>query len=121
MYYPRLHPCAFSKFPSVIEIIDSMGLNQAFGFQRDWNSAAILQFYATCFFHKREVIWMACEAHLTATYSQFVKALGFLSAGYQIHSANQKDKPKGISDCLCFVEPGLATDDRTRKPNDISI
>ena len=110
-----------SKFPGVIEIVDSKGLQQAFGFQRDWNSAAILQLYATCFFHNREVTWMTGEARFTATYSQFVKALGFRSAGYRIHAANQKDKPKELSDFLRFIAPGLDTDDRTRKPNDISI
>ena len=110
-----------SKFPGVMEIVDSMGLNQAFGFQCDWNSAAILQFYATCFFHNREVTWMTGEARYTTSFSGVLQALGFRSSGYRIHSANQKDKPKGINDCLRFVASGLESDDRKRKPNDISI
>ena len=57
----------------------------------------------------------------TTSFSQFAQALVFCSSGYQIHSGNKKDKPKGINDCLRFVASGLEDDDRKRKPNDISI
>src|SRR3954463_5294006 len=57
----------------------------------------------------------------TTSFSQFARALVFRSSGYQIHSGNKKDKPKGINDCLRFFASGLEDDDRKRNPNDISI
>jgi len=110
-----------SHFPGVVDIIDSMGLTQAFGFKRDWNQTAILQFYATCYFQNREVTWMTGDHQYTATFRQFAEALGFRSSGTRIHVNNNKEKPKGINDCLCFVESGLEGDDCKRKPNDVSI
>src|SRR3954468_12766286 len=79
----RLHS---SKFSGVMEIVDYTGLNQAFGFHLDWNTAAILQFYTTCFFYNRDLNWMTGDAHYTASFSQFVQAPGFHSFRYWIHS-----------------------------------
>ena len=98
-----------------------MGLIPFVSYNRAYNEDLILQFYATCYFHNRDVTWMTGEDRYTATFTQFVEDIGFRTSGYRIHSANQKDKPKGINDCLRFVASGLETDDRKRKPNDISI
>ena len=110
------------KFPGVMDLIDSVGLDPIFRFRRDWNTAAILQFYATCYFHTnhREISWMTGEQQCTATFAQFQKALNIRSSGVRIHATN-KEKPKGINDCLCFVRSGIQGDDCFRKANDISI
>ena len=101
-----------------------MGLGQAFGFQRDWNTAAIMQFYATCFFGSdKTVTWMTADTQLTATYDQFVAALGFADSGFKIHNANKHHKPMTVNDCLCLITPPseLSDADRARKPNDVSL
>src|ERR1041385_8024897 len=108
-----------SRFPGVVDIIDSMGLTHIFGLRRDWNQTAILQFYATFLFQNQEVTWMTGEHRYTASFTQFAHALGLRSSGHRIHV--DTEKPKGIDDCLCFVKSGLKGDDCKRKPNDVSI
>ena len=67
-----------------------------------------------------EVTWMTGEHQYTASFSEFSRALGLRPSGHRIH-ANNKEKAKGINDCLCFLRPDLEGDDCSRKPNDISI
>ena len=90
----RKHPV---KYPGAIELIESSGLAAPFAFQHDFNQAAIHQFYATCFFApNKTVTWMTSDTELTATYAQFVAALGFLDTGFKIHKDDPNHKPKAV-------------------------
>ena len=77
----RTHP---DKYPGAIEFIESSNLAAPFAFQHDFNQAAIHQFHATCFFHPNNTVtWMTSDAVLTASYAQFVNALGFPDTGFK--------------------------------------
>src|ERR1044072_6804485 len=104
-----------------MEIVDDMGLAPIFSLCHHWNTAAVLQFYATCLYENRNVTWMTGETKYTATFSQFARALGIARpSGHRIH-ANNKDKPKTVNDCLGFLRSGLEGDDQLSRPNDVSI
>jgi len=111
------------KFPGVMELVDSVGLGSIFGFRHDWNTTAILQFYATVFFHtsNRQISWMTGEQECTTTFAQFQKALGMRASGVRIHASSQKEKAKTQNDCLCFVKPGLEGDASRWRPNCIHL
>ena len=67
----RDHPAMFPNNP--VKIIDDMALGPAMTFRCDWNEAAILQFYATCFFGPDNTLtWMTDDTTLSITYDQFV-------------------------------------------------
>ena len=72
------------KYSGAIELIESSGLAALFAFQHDSNQASIHQFYATCFFApNKTVTWLTSDTELTATYAQFVAALGFPYSGFK--------------------------------------
>ena len=67
----RDNPAFFPNNP--VKIIDDMTLGPAMTFRCDWNEAAILQFYATCFFGPDNTLtWRTDDTTLTITYDRFV-------------------------------------------------
>ena len=99
----RTHP---DKYPRAIELIESSNLAAPFAFQHDFNQAAIHQFYATCYFGPNNTVtWMTSDTVLTASYSQFVAALGFPDTGFKIHKDDPNHRPKGIDVCEDLLKP----------------
>ena len=99
----RAHP---TKYSGSIELIESSNLAAPFEFQHDFNQAAIHQFYATCYFGPNNTVtWMTSDTVLTASYSQFVTALGFPDTGFKIHKDDPNHRPKGIDFYADFLKP----------------
>ena len=109
---------------NAVKIIDDMTLGPAMNFRCDWNEAAILQFYATCFFGPSNTLtWMTDDTMLSITYERFVPILGFSGVGHQIHSLDPLHKPKGFGDCMPLVKPTtqLTPEERGYPPSEVSI
>mgnify|MGYP005831464569 FL=1 len=89
-----------------VKIIDDMTLGPAMTFRCDWNEAAILQFYVTCFFGPDNTLtWMTDNTTMSITYDRFVQVLGLSGVGHRIHSMDPEHKPKTIEACLPLVKP----------------
>ena len=117
----RKHPV---KYPGAIELIESSGLAAPFAFQHDFNQAAIHQFYATCFFApNKTVTWMTSDTELTATYAQFVAALGFPDIGFKIHKDDPNHKPKAVEACGYLLKEldELTEEEKMKNLNQVSI
>ena len=117
----RTHP---EKYPGAIELIESSNLAAPFAFQHDFNHAAIHQFYATCYFAPdNTVTWMTSDTALTASYAQFVTALGFPDTGFKIHKDDPNHKPKGIAVCADLLRPisSLSSTEKQKGLNQVSI
>lgn len=120
--YMRAHPELFPD--NTVKIIHDMTLGPAMTFKCDWNEAAILQFYATCFFGPDHTLtWMTDNVVMSITYDRFVQLLGFSGVGHRIHSLDPQHKPKGIDACLPLVKPtSLLTEEELEyPPNEVSI
>ena len=107
-----------------VKIIDDMTLGPAMTFRCDWNEAAILQFYGTCFFGpNNSLTWMTDDTMLSITYERFVQILGLSGVGHKIHSLDPLHRPKGIDDCMPLVKPStqLTAEERGYPPNEVSI
>ena len=118
----RENPDMFPNNP--VKIIDDMTLGPAMTFRCDWNEAAILQFYATCFFGPDNTLtWMTDNTTLSITYDRFVQILGLSGVGHCIHSMDPEYKPKGIDACLPLVKPTsqLTKEELAYPLNEVSI
>ena len=116
------HPAMFPD--NTVKIIDDMTLVQAMTFKCDWNEAAILQFYATCFFGPDNTLtWMTDDIVLSITYDRFVQFLGFSGVGHHIHSMDPHYRPKGIDAFMSLLKPisELTPEEREYPPNEVSI
>ena len=113
-----------AKYPGAIELIESSGLAAPFAFRRDFNAAAIHQFYATCFFGPNNTIsWITSDVHFTASYDTFVAALGFPNSGFKIHKNDPNHAHKPIEACGYLLKPlrELDADERMKDLNQVSI
>ena len=100
----RDHPAMFPD--NTVKIIDDMNLGQAMTFKCDWYEAAILQFYATCFFGPDNTLtWMTDDTVLSITYDRFVQILGFSGVGHHMNSMDPRYRPKGIDACVALLKP----------------
>ena len=118
----RENPDMFPNNP--VKIIDDMTLGPAMTFRCDWNEAAILQFYATCFFGPDNTLtWMTDNTTLSITYDRFVQILGLSGVGHRIHSMDPEHKPKAIDACLPLVKPTsqLTKEELAYPLNEVSI
>ena len=89
-----MHP---AKYSGSIELIEASGLAAPFAFHRDFNAAAIHQFYATCFFAPNHTVsWITSDVRFTASYDTFVAALGFPNSSFKIHRDDPNHAPKSI-------------------------
>ncbi|KAM3353000.1 hypothetical protein ACQJBY_024275 [Aegilops geniculata] len=119
--YIQAHPM---KYLGAIDLIELSGLAAPFAFQHDFNSAVIHQFYATCFFGpNKTVTWMTSDTELTATYAQFVAALGFPDIGFKIHKDDPNHKPKAVEACGYLLKEldDLAEEEKMKDLNQVSI
>ena len=117
----RTHP---EKYSGAIELIESSNLAAPFAFQHDFNQAAIHQFYATCYFGPNNTVtWMTSDTVLTASYSQFVAALGFPDTGFKIHKDDPNHRPKGIEVCADLLKPieDVTNEEKQKGLNQVSI
>ena len=117
----RTHP---EKYSGAIELIESSNLAAPFAFQHDFNQAAIHQFYATCFFGPNNTVtWMTSDTKLSASYSQFVAALGFPDTGFKIHNDDPEHRPKGTDACADLIKPiaELTDEEKHKGFNQVSI
>lgn len=116
-----MHP---AKYPGAIELIESSGLAAPFAFRRDFNAAAIHQFYATCFFGPNNTVrWITSDVHFTTSYDTFVAALGFPNSGFKIHKNDPNHAHKPIEACGYLLKPlrELDADERMKDLNQVSI
>ena len=112
------------KYPGAIELIESSGLALPFAYQHDFSEAAILQFYATCFFHpNKTVTWMTSDTEITASYADFVAALGFPDVGFKIHKDDPNHRPKPVDKCGFLLKDlaDIPEEDRLRDVNQVAI
>ena len=117
----RTHP---AKYPGAIGLLESSGLAAPLAFKCDFNSGAIHQFYATCYFHSDDsVSWMTSDTEFRATYAEFVAALGFPDTGFKIHKSDPNHAPKSIAACGSLLKPRheLDADEKQKDLNQVSI
>ena len=66
---------------------------------------------------------MTSDTELTATYAQFVTALGFSDTGFKIHQDDAKHKPKGVEACAYILKgiDELTEEEKLKDLNQVSI
>ena len=66
---------------------------------------------------------MTSDTALTASYAQFVTALGFPDTGFKIHKDDPNHKPKGIAVCADLLRPisSLSSTEKQKGLNQVSI
>ena len=93
--------------------IHTMGLFHAFTLQWSWSQAAILQFYATCFFDgEGRLSWRTHHTTITISYAQWCEALGMPISSddlFQIHNLNDEFEPMAIDKCMACLMPTSET------------
>ena len=77
----RDNPAFFPNNP--VKIIDDMTLGPTMTFRCDWNEAAILKLYATCFFGPDNTLtWMTDNTTMSITYDRIEQILGLSGVGH---------------------------------------
>ena len=90
-----------AKYPGAIALIESSGLAQPFAFQQCCHPLVLCNLL---FGPNKTVTWMTSDTELTATYAEFVAALGFVDVGFKIHKDDPNHKPKPIDACGYFAQ-----------------
>ena len=66
---------------------------------------------------------MTSDMKLSASYSQFVAALGFHDTGFKIHNDDPEHRPKGTHACANLIKPiaELTDEEKHKGFNQVSI